>query len=485
MRSDDPEGVPGPRPRVMNTRSGSPIFNHGLPSLCARQPGPTSGSASGSGAGDSGPASGSGAGDSGPASGSGAGGSGPASGSGSGGNESSGGSASTGATGSREDSRTGFVPITFMQNMMQEMMVKLVQTTANAFNTSKPPEPRVRSLEHIYVPTFDPDDRTDTIQVWCRNLEELKTEYTLSDREILNLSRKHLRGRASEWARRNYTTVTKWPELKDGLIETFSDESRYDDDLTQFMEYTSDQTGSLAEYAMKKWELAKKVIGVEMTEQRLVEAVISGMSDFRIRSDLLRLTPKNLPQLIQSLNSYKRKKTVKDADHNIPNKRIKPNSNDLSKKHCQKCRKPGYRITVLDMAAGFHQIPIAPDFIEKTAFVTPDGQFEFLRMPFGLCNAPAVFQRAINAALKPFLDDFVLIYIDDVVIFSETPGQNLLHLQQVLDALQKSGFSLNVKKCKFLQTQIEYLGRIISNGQVRPSPGKVQALMNSPTPTSV
>ncbi|KAH9641623.1 hypothetical protein HF086_009226 [Spodoptera exigua] len=144
----------------------------------------------------------------------------------------------------------------------------------------------MRSLEHIYVPAFDPDDRTDTVQVWCRNIEDLKTEYELSDREILNLTRKNLRGRAAEWARRNYSSLTSWTELKTGLIETFADEARYYDDLTQFMEYASEQAGSLAEYATRKWELAKKAIGVEMTEQRLVEAVIS-VPDRYLQYDVL------------------------------------------------------------------------------------------------------------------------------------------------------------------------------------------------------
>ncbi|KAH9635047.1 hypothetical protein HF086_004401 [Spodoptera exigua] len=255
-----------------------------------------------------------------------------------------GGTVPGGSTDGHDIRTVEFVPLNYMQNMMQEMMTQLIRTTAQAFN---PPNvrhtPRMRSLEHIYVPAFDPDDRTDTVQVWCRNIEDLKTEYELSDREILKLTRKNLRGRAAEWARRNYSSLTSWTELKTGLIETFADEARYYDDLTQFMEYTSEQAGSLAEYATRKWELAKKAIGVEMTEQRLVEAVISGMSDFRIRSDLLRLTPKTLPQLIQSLNSYKRKRPGKESDHTVPSKRLKnvPNS-DVTSKRCHKCHKLGH-----------------------------------------------------------------------------------------------------------------------------------------------
>ncbi|GBP90188.1 Retrovirus-related Pol polyprotein from transposon 297 [Eumeta japonica] len=76
--------------------------------------------------------------------------------------------------------------------------------------------------------------------------------------------------------------------------------------------------------------------------------------------------------------------------------------------------------TCLDMTAGFHGIPIAPDSIEKTAFITPDGQFEYLHMPFGLCNASFIYQRAINSALGDYKDKIALVYVDDILVTSQT-----------------------------------------------------------------
>jgi hypothetical protein len=99
------------------------------------------------------------------------------------------------------------------------------------------------------------------------------------------------------------------------------------------------------------------------------------------------------------------------------------------------------------MASEFHQIPIRQDSIHKTGFVTPDGHFKYLRMPFGLANAPAVFQRAINSALGDLKHTIALVYMDDILIPFETAEQGLVYLEQVLQALKSAGFSLNVSKC--------------------------------------
>nr|XP_049708441.1 uncharacterized protein LOC126057098 [Helicoverpa armigera] len=99
----------------------------------------------------------------------------------------------------------------------------------------------------------------------------------------------------------------------------------------------------------------------------------------------------------------------------------------------------------LDMASGFHQIPIHPDSIEMTAFVTPEGQYEYLTMPFGLRNAPSVYQRCINKALQN-LNDKPLIYMDDVLCYSPDISQGLQRLDDTLHALTVAGFSLNPKK---------------------------------------
>ncbi|CAH2085257.1 unnamed protein product [Euphydryas editha] len=135
----------------------------------------------------------------------------------------------------------------------------------------------------------------------------------------------------------------------------------------------------------------------------------------------------------------------------------------------------------LDMASGFHQIPIHHDSVEKTAFVTPEGQYEYLAMPFGLRNAPSVYQRCITKAVHQ-LKDKPLIYMDDVLCYSGDISEGLKRLDEVLSALCAAGFSLNLKKCQFMKKKIDFLGYSIQCGQVGPNSRKIQALIDSPQP---
>lgn len=140
----------------------------------------------------------------------------------------------------------------------------------------------------------------------------------------------------------------------------------------------------------------------------------------------------------------------------------------------------------LDMATGFHQIPLDQDSVPLTGFVTSEGHYNYLKMPYGLANAPVVYQRIIAKTLREFIESGdILVYIDDVLILSKTVDQGLVLLRKVLDTLTSAGFSINLKKCSFLATEIEYLGRTISEGQVRPSHEKVRALIDSAEPQNV
>ena len=140
--------------------------------------------------------------------------------------------------------------------------------------------------------------------------------------------------------------------------------------------------------------------------------------------------------------------------------------------------------TTFDLASGYHQVPMAPSDVAKTAFVTPWGLYEWLVMPFGLCNAPATFQRLMQDVLHG-LDGFVGIYIDDVVIFSRTPEEHLRHVAAVLERLEQANLHLKFKKCRFGQSQIKYLGHIVDARGLSVDRAKVAAMAEMPQPRNV
>jgi hypothetical protein len=140
--------------------------------------------------------------------------------------------------------------------------------------------------------------------------------------------------------------------------------------------------------------------------------------------------------------------------------------------------------STLDLQSGFWQIPVNPGDVEKTAFSTARGHFEFPVMPFGLTNAPATFQRFMDIVLRD-LKAFCLVYIDDIIIFSRTLEEHLQHLRQVFDKLIGANIVVKPSKCHFLRPSVKFLGHIVSENSIRPDPEKVSSVHAFPVPRSV
>ncbi|KAL0302716.1 UNVERIFIED_CONTAM: Retrovirus-related Pol polyprotein from transposon [Sesamum angustifolium] len=138
----------------------------------------------------------------------------------------------------------------------------------------------------------------------------------------------------------------------------------------------------------------------------------------------------------------------------------------------------------IDLRAGYHQIRVAPADVHKTAFCTVDGHFDFLVMPFGLSSAPATFQAMMNSLFRPYLRHFVLVFFDDILIYSPTWNSHLTHLTTVLPVLQDNCFFAKLSKCLFGVTSMDYLGHVVSAAGVSADHDKLQVVAYWAPPVS-
>lgn len=133
-----------------------------------------------------------------------------------------------------------------------------------------------------------------------------------------------------------------------------------------------------------------------------------------------------------------------------------------------------------DLQAGYHQVQIAGQNRWKTAFKTKYGTYASTAMPFGLSEAPATFQRIMQEIFLEELDDFVAVYLDDILICSSTRETHLQHIKQVLQKLHKASLHIKLKKCDFAKKQVAYLGYTIGEQGLKSDPRHGEAVPNGP-----
>lgn len=166
--------------------------------------------------------------------------------------------------------------------------------------------------------------------------------------------------------------------------------------------------------------------------------------------------------------------------HTIKNKYALPRADDLM----DQLQGAKY-FSKIDLRSGYHQIRIKEEDIHKTAFRTRYGHYEFAVMPFGLSNAPATFMRLMNDVFREFLDEFLIIFFDDILIYSKTLEEHVKHLRKALEKLKRHQLYAKLSKCCFATTKVDYLGHIISADGIATDPTKIQAVVDWPAPKNI
>lgn len=138
----------------------------------------------------------------------------------------------------------------------------------------------------------------------------------------------------------------------------------------------------------------------------------------------------------------------------------------------------------IDLRSGYHQLKVLEADVPKTAFRTRYGHYEFLVMPFGLTNAPAVFMDLMNRVCKPYLDKFVIVFIDDILIYSRTKKEHGQHLRLVLELLRKEKLYAKLSKCEFWINEVHFLGHVVSDKGIHVDPAKIEAIKDWEAPTT-
>ena len=136
----------------------------------------------------------------------------------------------------------------------------------------------------------------------------------------------------------------------------------------------------------------------------------------------------------------------------------------------------------IDLQSAYYQVRLKPEDVPKTAFTTPMGLYEFRVLCFGLTNAPGTFQNIMNDVLRDVINKFVIVYLDDIVVYSKNKAEHYKHLEIVLSLLRSHELYANLAKCKFVQPELHFLGHIVGADGLRVDPQKVAIVKDWPVP---
>ena len=141
--------------------------------------------------------------------------------------------------------------------------------------------------------------------------------------------------------------------------------------------------------------------------------------------------------------------------------------------------------STIDLASAYNQVEVAPSDRHKTVFTTPFGLFEYNRMPFGLGGAPATFQRVMQTIFREELLEILIVYLDDIIVFSQDISTHLHRFKMVFQKLRQNGLKIKVKKCQFFRPKVTYLGHVVSADGIATDPAKTNVVTNWPKPKAL
>ena len=139
----------------------------------------------------------------------------------------------------------------------------------------------------------------------------------------------------------------------------------------------------------------------------------------------------------------------------------------------------------IDLRSRYYQLRVKEGDVPKTAFRTRYDHYEFLVMPFGLTNAPAAFMDLINRVFRPYVEQFVVVFIDDILVYSKDAQEHEQHLRIVLETLREKKLYAKLSKCDFWLKEVSFLGHIVSAEGIRVDPAKIEAVVNWKSPQNV
>ena len=152
---------------------------------------------------------------------------------------------------------------------------------------------------------------------------------------------------------------------------------------------------------------------------------------------------------------------------------------------CLDCLAEASVFSVMDLQSGYWQLKVAPEDRHKTAFITKYGLFEYTKMPFGLCNAPSTFQRCMELIFRGMQWKTLLIYLDDIILYSSNLDDHFEKLDEVLSRLKRAGLKLKPSKCEFIKDEVVYLGHVVCRNGIKPNPKIIDSVENWKVPSSV